>query len=127
MLMSIDPSAMNSPTAKSSESPGRIGKSSPHSMKTMAALTQKNWRAEALEQPLRVHPVGAEGGGHHRSRVCRAAGAARILTRRASCGAPARVVRDGVRVGADAHPPGWGSDHRGEVVERRGEQRPRRG
>ena len=43
MLMSIEPSAMNRPTAKSSESPGRIGKSSPHSMKTMAALTQKNW------------------------------------------------------------------------------------
>ena len=31
------------PTLNSRESPGRIGNSSPHSMKTMAALTQKNW------------------------------------------------------------------------------------
>ena len=37
------PVLMNSPIAKSSESPGRIGKSSPHSTKTMATLIQKNW------------------------------------------------------------------------------------
>src|SRR5699024_9899782 len=33
---------MNSPIANRSESPGRIGKKSPHSTKTMATLTQKN-------------------------------------------------------------------------------------
>ncbi len=37
------PVLMNSPIANSSESPGSRGNSSPHSTKTMAALTQKNW------------------------------------------------------------------------------------
>ena len=34
---------MNSPSAKSRVSPGRNGKNSPHSMKMMTMLIQKNW------------------------------------------------------------------------------------
>ena len=42
MLTWTCPVEMNRPTANSSESPGRIGNSSPHSMKTIRALNQKN-------------------------------------------------------------------------------------
>ena len=60
----MSPRAMNRPTAKSSESPGRIGKSRPHSMKTIATLTQKKLLSEAVEEPLGVHPVRSEGRHH---------------------------------------------------------------
>ena len=54
------PPAMNSPTANSRVSPGRNGKSSPHSMNTMTRLIQKNSASELVEQPVRVHPGDAE-------------------------------------------------------------------
>ena len=51
---------MNSPIANSRESPGRIGKSSPHSTKTITTDAQNICCAELVEPPLGVHPVQPE-------------------------------------------------------------------
>ena len=83
MLMSMDPSAMNRPTAKSSESPGRIGKSSPRSMNTIAALTQKNWPPKRSSS----HWGSIQSGPREcitRPRVCRGVAFARIPGREPS-------------------------------------------
>ena len=54
--------ARKRPTENSRVSPGRKGKSSPHSMKTMIRLIHTNsvWK---FEQPVRIHPGDAEEQG----------------------------------------------------------------
>ena len=64
MLTWTCPVEMNRPTANSSESPGRIGNSSPHSMKTIRALNQKNCDPKRRQQVLGVHPLGTERVHH---------------------------------------------------------------
>ena len=54
------PPAMNSPSANSRVSPGRNGKNSPHSTKTIARLTQRNAPPNSLEQPVGIQPLDPE-------------------------------------------------------------------
>ena len=59
------PPAMNRPSANSRVSPGRNGKNSPHSTKTITRLTQMKAPPNSLEQPLGVEPLDPEQHGLH--------------------------------------------------------------